>query len=302
MLVSKKAFGIVKNNKRIDNFIILEDYSFFGLIKKLRSENLNWSFNLSATSTNTCLTIWGLIANRIKTVVETPPVTEKLTDWISNYRLLYKNHTYVLDHHAKLLSFMDINDTEHKKEVWVTKETESKAELWRKEIPENLKIVGISISAGNKIKELGDNKFEILINKILEDNKTEVVIIGSKTDESRIDLLVKKINNNRCIKATNFNLEELPSLMKKFNLYIAVDTGPIYVAHALGIPLIDITGPVDPNEQQPNDERSIRVLPRGNIEPSSFVFKSRGNKEQIKKALEFTDVDDIYNAVKILLR
>jgi ADP-heptose:LPS heptosyltransferase len=300
-LISKKALGILKNNTRIDKIILLEDYTTWGLIKALRKENFNWSINLSATSINTCIALWSLIPNRIKTVVETPPITEKLTDWMSNYKLLYKNHTFLPQHHINLLKFLNINDPKLTKEVFTTPETEVKAESWRKSIPDNLKIIGISISAGNKIKELGDDKFEILIKKILQDNNNHVVIIGSKADKPRIDSLVGRINNTRCTEATNFNLEELPSLMKRFDLYIAVDTGPIYIAHTLGIKLIDIIGPVDPNEQPPNDSRSIQVLARNNIKPSSFVFKSRGTQEQIKSALDNTYVDDIYEVVIKLL-
>ena len=39
-------------------------------------------------------------------------------------------------------------------------------------------------------------------------------------------------------------LLEMPSVIKRLNLYIAVDSGPIYVAHALGVPVIDIDGEI----------------------------------------------------------
>lgn len=301
VLVSKKAVGIIKNNPRIDEIIILEDYNFIQLIRKLRSEKFNYSINLSATSVNTCITLWSLISNRIKTIVETPPITERLTDWMSNHRLIYRNHTYLPQHHINLLKFMGINNPEDKKEVWTTEQTELKANNWRNNFPSHFKIIGISISAGNKIKELGDHKFKTLINKLLLNNNYAVAIIGSKADIPRIDNLIKEINNERCFKATDFNLEELPSLMKKFNLYIAVDTGPIYIAHAVGTPLIDIIGPVDPLEQPPQDSKSIRVLARNNVSPSSFVFKRRGSSELIKSALDNTNIDDIYDsAIKLL--
>ena len=112
---------------------------------------------------------------------------------------------------------------------------------------------------------------------------------------------MNRINNPRFIKANDFNLEELPSLMNKFSLYIAVDTGPIYIAHALGIPLIDIIGPVDPTEQPPKDNKSIQILPRGDIKPSSFVFKRRGTQQEIVSAIQNTDINDIYQAAKKLL-
>lgn len=301
VLISKKALGIVKNNKRIDNFIIYEDYSFFGLIKKIKSENFNYSINLTATSINTCLTLWSCIENRIKTIVENPPITEKLTDCMSNHRLLYKNHTYLPLHHIKLLRFIGINELEDRKEVWLSEEANIKADNFIKSLPQHKKIIGISITAGNKIKELGDERFEKLINKLIENEDYLVCCIGSKNDSERIDNIVNSINNPRFIKANDFNLEELPSLMNKFSLYIAVDTGPIYIAHALGIPLIDIIGPVDPTEQPPKDNKSIQILPRGDVKPSSFVFKRRGTQQEIVSAIQNTDINDIYQAAKKLL-
>jgi ADP-heptose:LPS heptosyltransferase len=101
-------------------------------------------------------------------------------------------------------------------------------------------------------------------------------------------------------KAVNFTLEELPSLIKRLNLYIAVDTGPIYIAHALKVPLIDITGPCDSNEQPPNDELSIQVRPPPYIKPSSFVMKKPGKPAEHEKALESTHVEDVFLAIEKL--
>lgn len=301
VLVSKKAIGILKNNPHIDEFIILEDYSQYGLINRLREGNFNWSINLSATSVNTCLALWACIANRIKTVVENRPITERMTDWMSNHKLLYRNHTYLPQHHINLLKFLKINSPVDKKEVFVSEKAEVKAQTWRDTVPKDSRIIGISITAGNKIKELGDDKFEILIKRLLEMKDIVVCIIGSKGDSERIEDFVNRFNDSRCIKSTDFNLEELPSLMKKFSLYVAVDTGPIYIAHALGIPLIDIIGPVDPNEQPPQDNKSIRVLPRGDVKPSSFVFKRRGEKSEIERAIKSINIDDVIVATKKLL-
>lgn len=240
--------------------------------------------------------------NRIKTVVENPPITEHLTDWMCNFKLLYKNHTYLPAHHVALLKFLGIKNPKDQKEVFLSPLAEKKAELWRTQFSTETKIVGVSITAGNKIKELGDEKFQTLISEMLKIKDVAIVCIGSKNDATRIKNLVNKINNPKFTEETNWSLEELPSLIKKFSLYIAVDTGPIYIAHALKTPLIDIIGPVDPKEQPPKDKISLRVLPRNNVKPSSFVFKKRGTKEEVKKALDETNVEDILNATKKLLR
>lgn len=295
VLISKKAVGILKNNPRIDEIILVENYTFLTLIRKIQNERFNWSLNLSATSKNTCLVVLGLIPHRVKTIVETPPITERLTDWMSNHRLLYKNHTFLPQHHINLLKFMGINNPELTIEIGLDPKAEIKAE----EFINGRKIVGISISAGNTIKEWGDENFKEITKKILKQG-IPVAIIGSNDDKKRIDAFVQSINTPLCFSAINFNLEELPSLIKRLSLYIAVDTGPIYIAYTLKTPLIDITGPVDPKEQPPRDERSLQVLPRGHILPSSFVFKKRGTQKQIREAIESTHVDDVMSAVEKL--
>ena len=302
VLVSKKAVGIIKNNKRIDEIIILEEYSKWELIKKIREVKINWAINLSATSTNTCLFVWSYIANRIKTVVETPPPTEVMTDWLANKKLLYKNHTYLPHHHLRLLNFVDINTPEDKKEVWLSPDAEEKARNLREAINPTHKIIGVSITAGNKIKELGIDKWLDIINDLLKIPKVVILCIGSPKDSELIKNFIKEVNNEKCREVTNFSLEELPSLIKILSLYIAVDTGPIYIAHALGVPLIDIIGPVDPTEQPPSDEKSIQILPNNNIKPSSFVFKRRGTVGDIEAAIRETEVDKIVSAAKQLLK
>lgn len=301
VLVSKKAIGIIKNNTRIDELIIIENYSWFSLIRKLQKEHFNWSVSLSATSVSTCFAVWSMIAKRIKTQVQTPPITERLTDWMSNYRLTYQNHTYLPHHHTRLLSFMGINNPIDVKEVFTSQESELKAKDFINKITTE-KIVGISITAGNKIKELGDIKFIELSRLLLQNKKISLVFIGSKADSERIESLLHTLNNPFCFKGTDFNLEELPSLMKCFSLYIGVDTGPIYIAHALKIPVIDIIGPVDSREQPPQDEISIQIHPRGNIPPSSFVFTKRGSEIDTKKALSQTHIEDIYKSAITLLK
>jgi len=94
VLVSKKAIGIIKNNPRIDDIIIYEDYSFLSLMSEIRKRKFNWSFSLSGTSISTLLVLWGLIPNRVKLTRSPKPFTELITDWMCNFRPFYIHHTF----------------------------------------------------------------------------------------------------------------------------------------------------------------------------------------------------------------
>jgi len=303
VLVSKKAAGIIRNNTRIDEVILYEDYSFWQLIRKIRKEAFGWSFSLSATSVSTLIVLWGLVRTRVKTTRLNRPITELITDWMNNYKLLYKDHTYLPRHHLNLLSCIDIKDPDEVKEIFTSPINERKTDkfLNKHNISNTDTLVGISITAGNKIKEWGDKNFFKLAQKIVEKYNAKVIFIGSPSDKKRIKVLLGADSNTSFIEATDFSVEELPSLFKKLNLFIAVDTGPIYIAHALGVPLINIIGPVDPSEQPPNDKKSMQILPREGIPPSSFVFKKRGSPKDIKNAIDSIGVDKVFSVVDKLL-
>ena len=305
ILISNKVSGIIKNNIRINEIIVYEDYSFWELTKKIRKENFNWGFSLSGTSISTILFLCGLIENRVKTIRENKPITEKITDWINNFKLLYKNHTYLPKHHLELLKFINILNPEEKKEIFFSEKGNAKTKMFLKEnnISEKDKLVGISISAGNKIKEWGDKKFLSLAEMIINKYKARIFFIGPEKDRQRIKkLLENKIKDENYIIATNFSLEDLPSLIKNFSLFISADTGPLYIANAINISTINIIGPIDPNEQPPEEnQNTLRILPTKNIKPTSFVFKE-GNKEKSKEAVESINVETVLDAVDKLLK
>lgn len=301
VLVSNKAAGILKNNPRVDELVIFEEYSFKELIHKVRKLNFDWSLNLSATSIGSVLTFLGGINGRVKTIRHNRPKSEFVTDWLNTHTFLYEDRTYLPRHHLKLLGPIGINNTKDIKEVFVSTEGERKTvEFFAKNgIKPDDFLVGISISAGNRIKEWGDHNFLKLAGSLKEKYKAKIVIIGSKNDDSRIEEFLRNLNH-KAFKTTNFSLEELPSLISCLKLYIAVDTGPIYIAHALGVPLINIIGPVDPNEQPPKGEKSVQVLPYPNIPPSSFVFKKNGPAEITKLAIRSISVESVLAAARQL--
>lgn len=305
VLVSKRALGIIKNNPRIDEIIIYENFSLGQLIKKIRKISFDWSFSLSATSVSSPLVFLGLVKNRVKTTRQRRPLTEFLTDWLNNHKMLYQDHTYLPRHHLKLLSFLGINNPVEIKEVFVSPAGQEKARKILEDYGLGVGdfLVGISMTAGNKIKEWGDEKFKELAKQLVAKYHSKIIFLGAKKDEPRIDKVLADLDQENYFKAINFSLEELPSLVKRLKLYIAVDTGPIYIAHALGVPLVDIVGPCDPGEQPPQDSKSILIVPPPSIKPSSFVMKKAGKPEEHLRALESIKVEDVLNAAdRLILR
>ncbi len=307
VLVSRKAAGVLVHNPYIDELIVLENYkgSLYKLVRKIQKENFDASLSFSGTTFTSLLFFWGLIPIRIKLTRRPRPVTERLTDWQNTLEEEYTHHTFAPGFYLSMLRYVGIHDTHSEKQVYTTAETDIYMQKFLEEqgIKKNDTVVGISITAGNKIKEWGDERFGKVAMRLVNEYGAKIIWIGGAWDRERIEKLIKSLGNatSQSI-ATHFSLEELPSLVKSLSLYIAVDTGPIYIAHALGTPLVDITGPVDPWEQPPHDEKSICVTPPAPFYPSSFVFKTRGASEETKKALDAITVDEVVAAAAYLLK
>jgi ADP-heptose:LPS heptosyltransferase len=299
ILVAGRVEPLIRNNQNINEVIVYRHFDLWGTIEKIRARKFDWSFSLSGTSISTVISFLGFIPNIAKITRRPRPFSEVLTDWLAMYQLHFPNHEYLPGYYLRLLEFIGIKNPREVKEVFATRSGEVKANDLFSHLRSRTDdlVVGMSISAGNKIKEWGDENFKNLADQIKQKYNAKILLIGAPREEERII----KISGENIFHVANFSLEELPSLIKRLNLFIAVDTGLIYIAHALKIPLIDIIGPVDPDEQPPRDEISIQVLPLPEIKPSSFVMKKPGSPEEHKKAIESIKVEDVMRAVEKLI-
>jgi ADP-heptose:LPS heptosyltransferase len=312
VMVTGKIAGIIRNNPHIDQIVQFQTRGYADIPKIVRSLRFDVGISLTPQPIATTTILLGLIPERIKLVREERPMMESLTDWLNTQTSQYPHHTYLPQKYLDMLSAIGISGVSAKKDVFVSEEGEKKAASFLPLVEGEDKggglLIGISITAGNKIKEWGDDKFIELAQRILEKYKTtKIIFIGSKNDEPRINKLISFLplregedKGGGVVVAADFSLEELPSLIKRLNLYIGVDTGPIYIAEALGTPLLDIIGPVDPAEQPPcSAPRSICVLPPTSIKPTSFVLRRPGKNH--RAALEATSVEMVMAAAEKLI-
>jgi len=301
VLVSASASEVIKNNPRIDEIIIFEDYknNFSFLIKKIRDSKFDWGISLSGTALSSLLFFFGLIPNRMKITRSNRPPAEIFTDWLCNVKEKYERLSYLPAFYLKMLNNIGVHSSNVQKEVFINKSTKEKIDILfkNKSITSADKLVGISITAGNKIKEWGDEKFIPVAKKIAEEYNAKIVFIGGERDEERVSNLIKELgDSNRYVSAVGITLEDLPLLMKRFTVFISVDTGPVHIAEALSVPLVDILGPVNDIELTPRGKNVQIVKPSSDIQPTVFAFREAGDLVMMKKALESITPNDVLNA------
>lgn len=284
VVATPKNAGIIKNNPRIDEIIIFEDdeylkfFGLFRLFKKIRDKKFDWGVCVSADTMGTLLALYGLIPNKVKIIRQERSLSEILSDWMNNYQIKYVAGDYLPKLYLKTLNFLGIESENIKKEVFTLKVGNEKAEKFLKEKninPSDL-VIGIGTTAGNKIKEWPLERFKELAEKLKKEYGVKIIFLNPN----------------------DFSLEELPSLMKRFNLFISSDTGPIHIADALGVSLIDIIGPVDPADQAPQGENRIILKPPETIKPTIFAMRPAGDSQETKWATESVSVEQVFDVCK----
>ncbi|MFA6428763.1 MAG: glycosyltransferase family 9 protein [Candidatus Buchananbacteria bacterium] len=165
-------------------------------------------------------------------------------------------------------------------------------------------LIGIFPSAGNKIKNWSPINFAKLGNYLYQKYSARIVIMGGKNDEQEVkETIVNLDSSTQVINTHNlFNLDQLKALISVLTLFISVDSGPIYLAEALGVPTVDIIGPVDENDQPPVG--LLHKIVKASREKSAmYVMNARiYDKQEAKRQIEEISLPMVIKETEGLLK
>ncbi len=225
------------------------------------------------------------------------------------HRVEFRFGEYMPAERLKVLNPLGIFETDTTKHLFVEPAAlaDFKKLLAANGLGQDKKLVGISLSAGNKIKEWPVERFVDVAKHIQKDYGFEIIILGGKTD---LDLSrdFERINRERSCGIRYFDatgkldLGGLKAAISCLDFFVAVDTGPIYVAEALGIPTVDIVGPMDEREQPPRVPPSKVVVPAGRKEAQLHILNARiYNEVEARRQVEAISVAMVTDSIDSLV-
>ncbi len=157
------------------------------------------------------------------------------------------------------------------------------------DISQNAKIVGIFPGASyGPAKMWGTGKFKSLAEKIVKNENAKVLVFGGNKEKILGAAIQNKTNSiiNLCGKTT---ARELMALIKRCNVFITNDTGPMHIASALNVPVIAIFGPTNPDRTSPLNT-SIIIKKKVNCAPC----KHRICPLKRHDCMESVSVDEVF--------
>ena len=296
---------VLSGNKDVDKYIVFSD--LFGTYRRLREGNFDTAILVEPDFVSAAL---AYLTGIPKIIV--PKIVGGYSPFESTYyRILrkisrmtvvqYEMGKYAPREYLRILEPLGIFSYDTAKHLFYSIKSDEKVKnfLHSNDIKEGDVVIGVSPSSGNKIKAWGEVKFAELIVRLYKTYRTRIIVIGGLRDREEVEKTLSLIP--KYVPVINvlekFSIDELKALISKLNLFVAVDTGPIYIAEAFGVPTVDIVGPMDEREQPPIGKIHAVVMPPFPREPALHVMNAKGyDHEEARRQADSITVGMVFRA------
>ncbi len=231
------------------------------------------------------------------------------------YRLLsivaitrpHRMGSYAPAEYLRLLEPLGITTDDTQKHLGFSSEAGEEIDNFfqKNSISENDVVVGISVSSGNKIKNWGADRFARVADYIYAHYAARIILIGGPADTEEVIAFKGAVSSGTpIIDASHaLSLDALKALMARMQVFVAVDTGPVYIAEAFGVKTVDIVGPVDEREQPPRGRGHVVVLWKERKEPVVHIMNARiYDYTEARRQVERITVEDVCAAFDSLMK
>lgn len=309
VMVNPVTAKLLEYNPYIDRIIPMEMADYKGFLGKLRLSNIirqgkyDVAITLNPNVPFAVAMLWSIVPVRLSVMPDFSGITFKLASIFFTHLERHIHGRLVIETYMQMLKALGIESNNLSKEVYKSDIADIKIQEILGKI--NRPLVGIGVSSGNKLKELGEEKIVKLIDLLIEREDVYIVLIGSNKDMHLARMVSDRVKNKcRIIDTTGkLSLGELPALIERLSLFIGVDTGITYMADALSVPLINIAGPSDMTDQRPLGKRSLIIQKNIACVPCSNVFRSPYHcKEGNRDCITSVNISEIVNSAKGLIR
>lgn len=141
------------------------------------------------------------------------------------------------------------------------------------ELVQSIKIIGIHIGASQSNKCWESKYFKDLMIRLSQNNQYRIILFGGYKEVEISDYFNDFKHSHFFNWIGKFNLNELISAISQCHLFICNDTGPMHIAAACNVPVINLSlGPVSMWETGPYTMKSIVIQANIDCHPCNFNY------------------------------
>ena len=258
-LVKKYSRSVVEHIEGIDG--IIEWQTPKESLKKLQAEKFDIAFSTYRSPLAQLVLWFAHIPIRVG-------FAWKGRGFSLTHKIKFRGDILESDRYLKLIEDLGLPIKTRERRLIVSKEEKEDIEEKAKTFGIDLKhrpLVAIVPGGGDNpqlvmpMKRWATDRFAAVADYLIENKKAQVVLIGSSS-EVELAEKVQSYSKNKLINITGkTKLEDFVALLSIFDLFIAVDTGPVHMSAALGVPTIGLYGPSNPDILEVATDKNIII-------------------------------------------
>jgi lipopolysaccharide heptosyltransferase II len=262
VLVSPLGFETLKNNPNIDEFFIFRRgfkgvWSLPFLFGKLRKRKIATVFIFHSSDR----VLWPLsyFAGPIE-IIGTKGRNKGL-DFILTKAIPDSHNIHAIEKRLKLVQEVGAQTFQRNISIYLTEHDKNMAERFLKELKINIHspIIGFHPGAQKPYKCWPAENFIQVGNTLREKYGCQLIITGNNQERDLAEKISKQVKDSVSA-AGKLSLRGTAALIKKLNLFITNDTGPMHIAFALKTPTIALFSPTDPRVCGPYNNSQSQVI------------------------------------------
>lgn len=152
-------------------------------------------------------------------------------------------------------------------EVKILPEDEQKAKVLLAQwgIESSDRLVGIHVGANWRLKRWPCENFAQLADLLALQCQVKVLLLGDQGDLPLVENVLKRMKTQPLVATGIFSFRQLGAILKRANLLVSNDSGPLHLGLAVGTPVLALFGPTDPKLTGPLENAGRAVTLFGSI-------------------------------------
>ncbi len=289
---------IINENPLIDDLILLKKNSLTTSILSFRKKLRHGRFDLAVD-------MQGLFRSGLIAFLSGAPVRVGFSNARELAPLFYTHkvdaplHLHAVDRNLKLADSLDCKNQEINFPLNISQEAQQEVSefLQKNQLDNRQPVITFVPGARWEKKRWPSKSFSRLGDFLNKELRAGIIVTGSRQEEGLIHKIRGDIKNSSS-EAAGFTLSKLTELLKRSDVVVTNDSGPMHIAAAVGTPVVALFGPTCPARTGPYTKK--RIIIHKNMECIP-CFRKPCSQNSFE-CMESITVEEVFEGVKQMLR
>jgi len=299
-VIPERCRPVLEGNPHLNEIIIFDErgrhrgfVSKLKFISNLRSKEFDVVFLLHRSFTRALLCYLANIQERIGYY------TAKRA-WLLTKKIMPPdiNSMHRLDYYLSIIEQAGLQVKDNFTEFFIKKEHEQCVFefLSHRGITQNDCVIAVNPGGNWKLKRWPPDNFSKLCDRLIEESNVKIVLTGDDRDRQLIEEIIRHMKYSAVSCAGEFTLKQTAALLKRADIFISCDSGPLHIANAMGTrKIIAIFGPTSVNITGPYPAHEGLVILQRDVGCKIPCYKTDCPDNRCMKAIK---VEDVVKALK----